>query len=223
MVFFGGSCFDIFWHLVTCFDSWTFFLSLSFVPRLSFCTGRSWPKGGLGSNVKKTSRQEDSISIPHKFRIRDVPQMPHIFCIFLGVPYINTYQVLYLSNSFGKRNGAAEVGTPRARSQSRGPRLEAPRFEAPQNLEHNKNHENSWNNLDFFPFLDVSCLKNGISGQILNVLSPHCRFWFQVMILGRNSRSQAAPVRVGEPWKGQWLVAAAAVSVEKGRVDTSIH
>ncbi|CAL1126813.1 unnamed protein product [Cladocopium goreaui] len=48
-------------------------------PRLSFCTGRSWPKGGLGSNVKKTSRQE--------------------------------------------------VGTPRARSQSRGPRLEAPRFE----------------------------------------------------------------------------------------------
>ena len=43
------------------------------------------------------------------------------------------------------------------------------------------------------------------------------------MILGRNSRSQAAPVRVREPWKGQWLVAAAAVSVEKGRVDTSIH
>ena len=86
MVFLGGSCSDIFWHLVTCFDSWTFFLSLSFVPRLSFCTGRSWPKGGLGSNVKKTSRQEDSI-IPHKFRIRDVPQMLHIFCIFLGSIY----------------------------------------------------------------------------------------------------------------------------------------
>ena len=54
-------------------------------------------------------------------------------------------------------------------------------------------------------------------------LPTYCRFWLQVMILGRNSRSQAAPVRVREPWKGQWLVAAAAVSVEKGRVDTSIH
>lgn len=32
-VFWGGSCFDIFWYLVTCFDSWTFFLSLSFLFR----------------------------------------------------------------------------------------------------------------------------------------------------------------------------------------------
>ena len=224
MVFGGGSCFDIFWHLVTCFDSWTFFLSLSFVPRLSFCTGRSWPKGGLGSNVKKTSRQEDSISIPHKFRIRDVPQMPHIFCIFLG-SHISIhikfciFLTLFLGNEMALLRWVLPVPAhnPVVLAWKR-PDLR--RHKTSSTTKIMKIHETIWISSRFLTF---RVWKIGFLANSECALSTYCRFWLQVMILGRNSRSQAAPVRVREPWKGQRLVAAAAVSVEKGRVDTSIH
>ena len=121
--------------------------------------GQSWPKGSLGS-VKKTSRQEDSIS--HKSRIRHIPQTPQTHYMFIypvsfGVPSFIKSQALHFFW------GGNKMALPRWVLPAHSPVVLA--WKRPDLRRHN---------LDSIRFLDVSC-PNGISGQkqIFNMLSPN--------------------------------------------------